>query len=359
MRILPTDEQRERKEKILQAVVHTFIKTGKPVGSNTILDHYHLNLSSATIRNVLADLESEGYLTHPHTSAGRMPTDKGYRFYVDSIVNIQRLAVEEERRIREEYSNRMRQIEDLMRSTTRLLSSLTQCTSFALPPLVNAEKLRRIELISVGPNQILAVFVSETGFVKNQMIHMDHAPSDETLRSASRFLNERLVGLGFNDVQGHLLAELDRYQTREILNREFLQHVSKVLFDSAPRENLYVEGASNIFNFPEFQDYQSMRNFAQIVDEKKLLAELLAKELTKQGLQVRIGSESSPELKDFSVVSSSYHMNGRPVGVVGILGPKRMEYQRMMSIVNAVAKLVNQVFENDKSPLLEEFRNHD
>jgi len=348
MRILPTDEHQQRKEKILQSVVHLYIKTGKPVGSSTLVDNYNLNLSPASIRNVLAELEKDGLLTHPHTSAGRIPTDRGYRFYVDSIAQIQALAAEEERSIREEYSRRMREIEDLMQSTTRVLSSLSNCTGFVLSPNVDVEKVRRIELIPVSQNQVLAVLVSDNGLVRNKMIPVSHLPSEETLRATSRLLNERLTGLEFNEAEGRLLSELDRSAAEQASRDEFLRELSKNLFVGSLQGDLFVDGASNILKFPEFQDYQTMQQFAHLVDEKQALGNLLSKELKKNGLQVRIGSETSPELKNFSVVSSSYEINGRLVGVLGILGPKRMEYERMMSIVNAVAQLVNRVLEEGK-----------
>jgi len=345
MRILPSEEQQIRKEKILQAVVHLYIKTGKPVGSSTILESFRLNLSPASVRNVMADLEKEGFLTHPHTSAGRMPTDKGYRVYVNSIANIQRLAVEEEQRIKSEYSRRMKEIEDLMTSTTRLLSTLSHCTGFALPPKLYEERLRRIELVPIDARHILAILVSDTGLVKNQMISVERVPAEEDVRSASRFLSEKLAGMSFNEADKRLHQELIRFQDQQYARRDFLQLISDHLFDDANQTDLYVEGTSNIYNFPEFHDYESMRNFAQFVDEKESLGKVLLRELNKSGVQVKIGSEVAPQLKDFSVVSTCYNVRGRPVGVLGILGPKRMQYERMMSIVDTVAGLVNRVLE--------------
>jgi heat-inducible transcriptional repressor len=339
--VLPSDEQQARKEKMLQAVVHLYIRTGKPVGSSTLVDNYKLNLSPATIRNVLAELEREGFLTHPHTSAGRIPTDRGYRFYVDSIANIQKLAQEEERRIREEYLRRRNELEDLMLSTTRVLSALSHCTGFILPAKVSQDRLRRIELIPVNSSQILSVMVSESGTVRNQMIEVERVPSDEALRSASRFLNERLAGLSFVDAQNRLLSELDRFHRSQREEMELMQSLSRYLFGAELKKAIYVEGSSNIWKFPELHDYETMRNFAQFVDEKEALEEVLHRGLTQDGLQVRIGSEYFPELKDFSVVSSGFRVNGRPMGVLGILGPKRMPYDRMMALVDAVAKMMN------------------
>ncbi|MFN0118523.1 MAG: heat-inducible transcriptional repressor HrcA [Elusimicrobiota bacterium] len=353
MRILASDEQQARKEKILQAVVHLFIKTGKPIGSSTIIESYKVNLSPATIRNVLAELELDGYLTHPHTSAGRVPTDRGYRSYVDSLVNIQKLAVEEERRIQKEYIQRQREIEDLMTSTSRVLSALSNCTGFVLPPKVNVDRLRRIELIPMSRTQLLAVLVSETGFVRNQMIEVVSLPSEETLRDASRFLNQRLSGHLMTEVESQLIQELDQYNRHQVEQEEFIKSIARNLFGTEFKNDVYVEGASNLLKFPEFQDVEAIRHFAQLVDEKETLGEVLSKGLTEDGMQVRIGSEYSPELKHFSVVSSGYTVNGRPVGVLGILGPRRMDYERMMSIVNTVSKLMTQYLEERKH-LLEE-----
>lgn len=359
MRILPSDEQQARKEKILQAVVHVYINTGRPVGSSTILENYRLNLSSATIRNVLAELEKDGYLTHPHTSAGRVPTDKGYRFYVNSIAHVQRLAVEEEQRIRDEYLRKRAEIEDLMQTTTRVLSALSHCTGFILPPQVEEERLRRIELIPINRKQILGVLVSENGLVRNHMIEMDFVPEDEILKTASRFLNERMSSLRFSEAHERLLTELDNFQRQQAAGADLMKALARGLFDAEFKREFYVEGTSNILKFPEFHDYETIRNFAQLVDEKEALGEVLTRGLNKEGLQVRIGSEVLPELKDFSVVSSGYQWHGRPVGILGILGPKRMEYARMIAIVDTVAKLVNRYLEGHVKELPLKDGNHD
>jgi heat-inducible transcriptional repressor len=350
MRILPSEEHHARKEKILQAVIHLFIKTGKPVGSSTILEAFRLNLSPASIRNVLADLEKEGFLTHPHTSAGRVPTDRGYRFYVDSIVHIQKLAAEEEMRIRSEYSRRMKEVEDLMMSTTRILSALSHCTGFVLSPKLDEEKLRRIELVPIDSTHIMGVLVSQNGMVRNHMMMVSEPPSDEDLRAASRFLTEKLAGLNFHDAQSRLLSELNKFHDHVSQRQDFFQLLSRQLFDEGEKKGLYVEGTSNMLNFPELRDYECMRNFAQLVDEKEELGQVLTRKIGEGGLKIQIGKEAAPSLKDFSVVSTSYRAKGRPVGILGILGPKRMEYERMIAIVNSVASLVTGALEEFSGP---------
>ena len=354
MRILHSNEHQLRKEKILQAVIHIFIKTGKPVGSSTIGDNFRLGLSPASIRNVLAELEKDGFLTHPHTSAGRIPTDLGYRFYVDSIVKIQKLAEEEESRIHAEYHRRIQEIEELMKSTTRILSSLSHCTGFIVKPKLFEERLRRIELIPVNNTQVLGVLVSESGMVRNQMVNVESVPEETALRFASRFLTEQLSGLSLMEAQNRFLSELEKFQLKQAAQKDFLEILSRNLFDMADESSVVVEGTSNILNFPEFRDLDSLRKFAFLVDKKEALANVLNTELNRQGLQVRIGKEASPEFKDFSVVSSTYKFHGRPMGILGILGPKRMEYERIMAIVKSVTELVNRFLNQADIEMLEE-----
>lgn len=353
MRILPSDEQQSRKEKILQAVIHLYIRSGKPVGSAAIVESFKLNLSPATIRNVLAELEREGYLTHPHTSAGRVPTDIGYQVYVGSLLKIQRLADEERLRIEREYHRRIQEVEDLMQSTTRILSTLSHCAGFAMTPLVEEDRLRRVDLIPISSNQVLGVMVAESGMVRNHMINTANVPDEKTLRIASQFLSRQLSGVNLSQAQRRLSEELEKFHGQRLQQEDFLKQVANHLFDNEQEGSVFVEGASNMFEFPEFQDIKSIRNFAQLVDKKQALAQIFYKELDKKGVQVRIGINRPPELKDLSVVSSSYTVRGRPLGVIGILGPKRMEYQRMMAIVNTVSELVNQFLTQSETDLLE------
>ena len=200
----------------------------------------------------------------------------------------------------------------------------------------------------MSETQILGVMVSDTGFVRNQMIDVARTPDDETLRRASRFLNERLTGLSFTEAQQRILVELDLFHRQHSSQMDLMQSLSKHLFGTEFRKDIYVEGANNIWKFPEMRDVDTLRNFVQFVDEKEALGEMLTRGLTQEGLQVRIGSEYFPELKEFSVVSSGFHIKGRPMGVLGILGPKRMEYQRMMAIVNTVANLMNKFMEGEE-----------
>ena len=209
MRILSTTEQEERKGKLLQAIVHHYIKTGKPVGSAFVAEQGWLELSSATVRNVMADLERESYLTHPHTSAGRVPTDKAYRFYVDSLLELQRLAQMEEERIRKDYEARIREIEGLMLSTSRTLSVLSHYTGFVMSPAMDRARLRHVELIPLDDRRVLAVLVSDTGQVKHRLVVFEKPFVLERLPSLKRMLNEQLQGRPLAEAREALLAHID------------------------------------------------------------------------------------------------------------------------------------------------------
>ena len=349
MRIISSTDLEDRKQRILQAVIHLYIRTGKPVGSSAVAEAFPLNLSTASIRHVLGELEAEGLLTHPHTSAGRIPTDKGYRFYVDSLVEIQRLAIEEEARLKEGYENRMREIEQVMLSTSRMLSTLSQCTGFILAPRIEDSRLRHLELVLLDANRLLAILVSESGHVRHEMFASERPYDESLIRQMNAAFNSRLRGLSLGDIRSQLSMLLSDFERNHLYTWGMIKDISARLFSMEPEENqLYMDGANNILSFPEFQDFQHLMDLVLFMDKRKALADILSQEITepKKGLRVKIGSENLvPELKDFSMVSTTYNQSGRPVGVLGILGPKRMAYGKMMAIVEAVSVLLNRALD--------------
>jgi heat-inducible transcriptional repressor len=352
MRILSTEDQEDRKRKLLQAVIHQFIKSGKPVGSHTLAEEYRLDLSPATIRNVLADLETEGFLTHPHTSAGRVPTDKAYRFYVDSLVELQRLAQMEERRIEQEYEARVREVESLMLSTTKTLSALSHYTGFILPPKMEESRLRHIELVPLDARRLLVVCVSDSGIVKQRIVMFDHPVSMESVTQMARDLNGRLRDRPYSEVGDSILEHVETARLQQLEAGEVARQISRQAFSLEDMaDDMVIDGTGNILALPDFQDQEQVSAIAHLLDEKRALGEIIVKDLSQahpgdrwQGLRVRIGAENSfPDLRSLSLISSTYNINGRTVGVLGIIGPKRMEYSRMMSLVGTVAQMVSGV----------------
>jgi heat-inducible transcriptional repressor len=347
MRTLSTDEQEDRKRRLLRVIIHQFIKTGKPVGSAFLAGEARLGLSPATLRAIMGDLEQEGYLTHPHTSAGRVPTDKAYRHHVDSLVELQHVAVREEERLRREYESRVREIEDVMSSTTRTLSALSRYTGFALSPPMDEARLRHAELIVLDKRRLLAVLVSDTGVVKHRAVVFEEPYPRDLVAPLARLLNENLRGRPFSEVGDSLVDHLERLYQRQLDVLALARRLARQAFVSDDEAQVYVEGAGNVLSLPDFGSQEQVRALAHLLDEKKALGDLLREDLVQSRqpgplVRVRIGSENrSPGLKNLSVVSSSYTVKGRMVGVVGIIGPRRMEYSRMMALVSQAAEQVS------------------
>ena len=345
MRTLHPKTAETRKRKLLQAVIYHYVRTGKAVGSQVIVDKYNFGLSSATIRNLLVDLEKEGYLIQPHTSAGRVPTDKGYRFYVDSLLEVQSLASAEEEKIKKEYSARTKEFEDLMISTSHMLSSLSHYTGMVLSPRLDKSLLRRLQLIPLGDNQILVVVVSQTGLIRHRVVNLAQPIAHDRLSVISNTLNERLAGLPLSEVRTQILHHIEAAQQEQAEAFSLVKDVMREAFNLRSNEGeLYVDGRENIFSFPEMNDFSQLTGLLKVFEEKSLLASVLEKAMRKDGLSVKIGAENNrPELRGVSLVSSTYKMDDKTVGVLGILGPRNMEYGRMIALVEGVTRIMNQM----------------
>jgi heat-inducible transcriptional repressor len=359
MRALNQDELEQRKRKVLQFVVHEYVRTGKPVGSSAIAQAGRLGLSPATIRNVLADLEKDGMINHPHTSAGRVPTDKGYRLYVDSLVELQRLAIQEQARIHEEYETRTRQIEDLMTQTSRMLSSISHYTGFVMAPKLDRNNFSHLELVPLEPGRILVAMVTESGMSKHFTISTELEIPREQLRTISRMINQNFAGRPLQEVKSGIIEKLDNLQQgyRDVISlaREIGEEIQKV----SSAADIYLEGTSNILALPDFSRADELHDLFKIIEEKQMLSNLLESGLQPPSarkpsgaykVSVRIGSENQVKaLENLSVISSTYHLGDNTVGVLGILGPKRMEYSKMIALVDYVSQIVNKFvkdFEN-------------
>jgi len=351
MRTLDPRTAQDRKRRLLQAVIYHYVKTGKPVGSQIIVDKYRLGLSSATLRNMLMDLEKEGYLIQPHTSAGRIPSDKGYRFYVDSLLEVQNLAAAEEERIKKEYAVRNKELEDVMISTSRMLSSLSHYTGMVLSPRLDKSLLRRLQLIPLGASQILMIVVSQSGQIRHRVIQLARAIAPERLTVISDLLNERLKGLPLMEVRTQILNHIESAQQEQNEAFGWARELVREAFDLRSAEGkVYVDGQENIFSFSDAGDTNELTDLLKVIEEKNLLASVLEKAMKKEGLKVQIGSENMrPELRSVSLVSNTYKLADNTVGVLGILGPRRMEYGRMIALVEGVTKIVNQMLKKMSS----------
>jgi heat-inducible transcriptional repressor len=349
MRQLKPEVVQERKRHLLQWIVHYYIKTSKPVSSGLIAEESGLDLSSATIRSILQDLEDEGYLLQPHSSSGREPSDKGYRFFVDYLSDVQRLAATEKERIEEQYGRRTGELDTLLVETSRLLSRISHGAGIVLSPQTKRQTLKRLELISLGGRNVLGVMVTDAGLVRHWPIHLGFTPTSRQLVLLNNFLNEQVKGVAVDRVQALIMAKLGAMERefRDLadLAGELVQGLGQI----ASPEALYIEGADNILSrADQFGDLKTVQSLMRVIGEKERLAEILEAEVRDAGqetlparVRVRIGEEAGlPELKAASLVTHVYRRGDRVVGVLGILGSKRMEYSRMMGLVDYVGRLV-------------------
>lgn len=337
MRQISESILQERKARVLYAVIHEYIKTGKPVGSSVLEQKYKFNLSPATLRNLMAELEKDGYLTHPHTSAGRIPTDAGYKAYVNSLVELQRLAVEEEERIKQEYEKKTKEIESLLSQTSKILSGLSNYTGFITAPKAKVNEIRNIELMQVSKTQVMVILLTKTGIVKHKMINL--SVDSEELYELKKFLNSKLRGLTVEEASKRLIVEVEKYQDKQNDMLQIAEQICSVI-DSI-QEDIYVDGTSNVLSVPDFTDFESARSLMKLNEDKDRLIEIIGKDLDEATVNVKIGGQDLSELKNLSVVKTSYSYGDKIVGVLGIIGPKRMDYDKMMALVNSVSNIVN------------------
>ncbi|MFH1379532.1 MAG: heat-inducible transcriptional repressor HrcA [bacterium] len=351
MRALKTEDLEDRKKKVLQSVIHQYIKTARPVGSKALTAKGLLDLSSATIRNILSDLEDEGYITHPHTSAGRIPTDKGYRYYVESLAEIQRLAIDEEQRIKHECSVRIKEMQDIMGKTSRILSAISHHTGFVLSPKIENNRLKHVSLVTLDEYRILALLVTDSGLIKHHIVRVDQKILPARIAQLEKILNSQLSGLTLQEVNDQMVSKI-KEEEREYKTLVSFAHSFADQFFEDYDDGLYVDGASNLISQDDFDDVSHVKSIYRLIDEKRVLSQMLRKQLpykSKGNIKVTIGDDNMcPELRKFSLVSSVYNVKGNNVGMLGIIGPKRMEYDRMISLVSYVTKMLNKVFEENE-----------
>ncbi|MDR1941998.1 MAG: heat-inducible transcriptional repressor HrcA, partial [Endomicrobium sp.] len=308
MRQISIDVIKERKSKILSMVIHHYIKTGKPVGSNVLIEEYNIELSPATVRNLMAELEDEGFLTHPHTSAGRIPTDKGYRAYVDSIIQLQKFAVEEEEKIKKEYEQKTKQIETLLSETSRILSGLSQYTGFVLAPKAAFNEIKNIELVQIAPEQLLVVLLTHTGMVINKQVAATLSMAQ--ISRLRNFLNEKLRGIALAEASSRIVSEIRAFRQSESEIYEIAEQIGNLFFGI--QDDIYIDGASNAVTIPDFNDFEPVKSLIRLNEDKERLIEIVNKDFSAGGISVKIGSENKmPELKDLSLVTTVYKDCGR------------------------------------------------
>ncbi len=327
----------ERKKIILHAIIRNYLETGEPVGSRTISKYTNLNLSSATIRNEMADLEEMGLIVQPHTSAGRIPSDKGYRLYVDDML------LEKEKEI-DELKGMLLEKEEktdlLLKQVAKVLAVNTNYATMITAPSVNRNKLKFLQLSRVDKNQILVVVVAEGNIIKNSIVPVGQYLDDETLLKMNILLNTTLNGLSMEEINlGVIAAMKQKAGIHSDLISEVLDAVAEAIKADEDLE-IYTSGANNIFKYPELSDNQKASDLITTFEEKRMLGQLVEQSLDgtqENGIQVYIGDENSVQsMKDCSVVTATYELGEGMKGTIGIIGPKRMDYEKVVSTLKTL-----------------------
>lgn len=335
----------ERKRKILQAIIRNYLETGEPVGSRTISKYTDLNLSSATIRNEMSDLEEMGYILQPHTSAGRIPSDKGYRFYVDTMMEEKDKEIEE---IKELMLQKEDKMDLLLKQVARVLAQNTNYATMISSPQYHRNKLKFIQLSRVDENQILAVIVVEGNVIKNQLLSVTESLDDETMLKLNILLNTHLNGLSLEEIN---LGTIARLKQQAGIHGDIVEEVLDTVAEAIRADEdleIYTSGTNNIFKYPELADHSRASELITAFEEKQLLSTLVHETLADEGsngIQVYIGNESPIQsMKDCSVVTATYELEEGMKGTIGIIGPKRMDYDKVVGTLKTMMHQLDDLY---------------
>jgi heat-inducible transcriptional repressor len=334
----------DRRALILRAIVSHYVGTGEPVGSKVLVERYRLGISPATVRNEMAALEDGGYIYQPHTSAGRVPTDAGYRYFVDEMPEGARLPAAEAHRIRQFFIEPRWELEEALRQTASLLSSLTNHAAVVFAPALDRSLIKHVELIALAGERAMLIAVTDTGRVENQVVLVPEGTADADLLAASDALNKVLGGVALEDAAAAVRTHAEQFP-QEIAP---LLALASAAFDAPDEdkahERFFLEGASNIVDEAKFSDLESVRRVIGALEHRRLLLEVLADAFSLGGISVRIGAENpSSEMQLCSVVTAPYGTGDSTLGSLGIVGPTRMDYRRTIAAVHEVSSHLGQM----------------
>ncbi|MBN1958987.1 MAG: heat-inducible transcription repressor HrcA [Desulfuromonadales bacterium] len=338
----------ERSQNILEAIVEDYIASAEPVGSRAITRRHNFNLSPASVRNVMSDLEDMGFLCSPHTSAGRIPTEKGFQYYIDTLLQVRNLSPKEKQKLQKSYRFQGMKMEDIMQEVGRVLSGLSKYTGLVMAPKFSSTVFRQIEFIRLSQGRILVIYVSETGLVQNKIIEVDHSLTAHQLEQISNYLNAELTGLSIQEVRAKLNNELKEERVLYDQMRKQALSLSCAALQDEVEDRVYVSGASLMLEQPEFSTPQQMKRLMQALESKKLLIDLLDRSQAADGVQIFIGSDSSHiDLEDCSLITSNFSNKKGAIGSLGVIGPVRMDYSQVIPLVDFTAQLVSRVLERE------------
>lgn len=331
----------ERQRMILTAIVDDYITSAEPVGSRSISKRGDVAFSPATIRNEMADLEELGFLEQPHTSAGRIPSHKGYRYYVDHITPLNLISPEEMSTLKSSFAEKLNAIEQVVQHAGSILSQMTNYTSILLGPEIFHTSLRHFQLLPINENHAVAIIVTNTGQVENKTVPIPPGVSISEMEKVVNLLNHKLVGVPIYKLKSAIYSEVGQEMQRYIEHYEDLMHMVDHALDGSGSEGqrLFLSGATNMLTQPEFRDVEKVKTILDLLEETPTVLKMLTSASTGSGIQVRIGTENDHEaFANCSLITASYAVEGEAIGTIGILGPTRMDYGRVMVLLDLLSK---------------------
>lgn len=336
------NELNDRKRAILKSIIDDYIQSAQPVGSRTIARKHELGLGSATIRNEMADLEELGYITQPYTSAGRVPSDKGYRFYVDHLMQIHNLAQAEMLLIKKAMNDKIDEINQLIKRASMIISNITGYTAVVMTPQLSSTVIKSVQLINVDEKKTLVIVVAGGGIVHNKLIKHERGIDYEQLSKLNSAVNMIVAGKTIDQITMPVIVELQK-EIKVPLDviMSVLESVEECI-RKIETADIYLEGMTNILNYPEFNDLIKAREVMELLKEEEIITELVRNAVVKQKLDFKIGSENEiNEMKDLSIITTVYGREGKDIGTIGVIGPTRMTYSKVVSSIKYIRELLN------------------
>jgi heat-inducible transcriptional repressor len=332
----------QREIEVLATIIHEYIVQAAPVGSRTVAKRSKIGLSPASIRNLMSDLTDKGFLEQPHTSAGRVPTARGFRFYVDRMVRLQPLSQSQRQAIVSQLDDSEADLSEILRRASKILSALSRQVSLVVAPNRAAARWKQIDFVIVRPGLVLAILLLNEGMMENKVIHVSQDITQDDLIRYRNYLNGLFKGRTISDVRAHIIREMKQAQEKfDALYRKALLLARKTFVDD--ERELFVDGTLNILNQPDFSDLSTLRELFKIVDERSKLLELLDKVTGEGGIKIVFGLETIEDIPYCGLISSPYGEGGDALGAVGIIGPLRMDYARMIPVVDYTAQMLTEV----------------
>ncbi len=334
----------KRKKKVLQAIIEEYIETAEPVSSNNLVKE--LECSSATIRNEMAELEKIGFIEKPHTSAGRIPSQKGYRYYVDELIRDDKLSKKEMEIIKERLETKVNDLEDLTKIATTTLSEITHYTTITIGPDVNNHTIVDIKFVLLGSRVLMAVILTDSGIIRESIIKFDEDINQEQVEDLTYLFKNKLVGKPLEQLNAPLeefiMAEM---KTGINIIKKVIKEINKIILES---HQIYLDGANKVVDMPEFKKVDVAKDFLNVLDAKDLVADVLNTG-TAEDIKIYIGSETEKEeLKNFSIVTFNHLLEDKDIGTIGIIGPTRMDYSKVISVMKYISKKLNDDFKNGR-----------